>query len=192
MPLLSWPSGFVWETDLVNQPNPCSSLLLKPFESPKLTFCSSWLSVVQSVPRPTGVSKGRFTLSIEMQAGWNLGIQVAPRKVCSQATSREKMGDGHFCLFPLSWAWLYIYGEEDAPKPIKILLICYSPMKLLNASSVGRARWPCVLLLKWQPQQPGCQMCAQAFPRETLVAWNELEGAFWLSWPPVIPKCMLN
>lgn len=124
--------------DLVNQPSLCSWLFLKHFWLSKLAFCSQWLSVVESVPRPTSISKGRITFSTEMQTSWKLDSQEAAGKVCSEATSRE-MG-----IFVCSlWSGpKYIFGERGAPEPINNFFIYYSPVGLLITSPVTEAGGP--------------------------------------------------
>lgn len=121
--------------DLVDQPSLCSWLFLKHFWLSKLVSCSQWLSVVESVPRPTSISKGRITFSTEMQTSWKLDSQEAAGKVCSEATSREM-------------AFLYV-PSEVGPSIYSGRGVLLSP---LITSSFTTVLWDSWLQALWQKQ----------------------------------------
>ena len=90
-------------TDLSHVDELCLLAWLEFLVAESDCLCSWWLLVVESVPRPISVPKGRIVVivSVQKQADQKPDPQATAGKVFSETPPREKLGDGCFCLLLL-------------------------------------------------------------------------------------------
>ena len=122
--------------NLVNHLGPRLWSFLKSFWLSKPPSSLLVVTVVESMPKPIIVPKGRIVFCTQMQTDWKLGPQAAAEKVCSQALSRVKLGDGPFTHSFCNRPWCVATGgKEGASAPTKkCFFLCYSSVGLINTS----------------------------------------------------------
>lgn len=115
-------------------PAPNSWLPLKPL-CLSCHLCSSWLSVVESMPRPSVSQRGGLQSAPRYKLIGSQTLQAAAGKVCSQTSSRDKLGNGHFLPGSLYAEPRYIAtGQGVLLNHLKYDSLCDSPVGLMNAS----------------------------------------------------------
>lgn len=88
----------------------------------------------------------------------------------------ERLGTGHFACFLDTKPWGDSCGKYSHALPVKnCFTVCYSPVGLVNASSVG---YQIQLSLGQHKQKMGCPACAQSPSRDRLATWCTVRGSW--------------